>query len=97
MVEMSDEQLLELYEAKGGNYVRDYMATTEEEALDNFPNILIITSPVTVSIYLLLALFIYHRSNLWSKLFEVRLSVRLCLLSFFLCVCPQPLALTFLI
>lgn len=57
MVEMSDEQLLELYEAKGGNYVRDYMATTEEEALDNFPNMLIITSPVTVSIYMLLALF----------------------------------------
>lgn len=46
---MSDEQLRTYFEAKGGNYVRDYMASTEEDALENFPNMLLISAPVTVS------------------------------------------------
>ena len=50
MVEMSDEQMVGLFESKGGNYVRDYMAGTQEEALENFANMLLITIPVSVSV-----------------------------------------------
>ena len=37
-----------LLQDKGGNYVKDYMAATPEEALENFPNMLILTRPLLV-------------------------------------------------
>ena len=49
MVELSDEQLKGVFNDKGGNYVKEYMAATEAEAKQNFPDMLQMTRPVTVS------------------------------------------------
>lgn len=48
MVQLNDEHMQAILQDMGGNYVKDYMATTQEEALENFPNMLVLTRPVTV-------------------------------------------------
>lgn len=50
MVQLDDEHMQAFLQDKGGNYVKDYMAATQEEAIENFPNMLVLTRPTTVSL-----------------------------------------------
>ncbi|XP_052770884.1 uncharacterized protein LOC128210572 [Mya arenaria] len=47
-VELEDHQLRAVFEGKGGSYVKEYMAATETEARQNFPNMINMTAPVPV-------------------------------------------------
>ncbi|KAL4231941.1 hypothetical protein ACF0H5_009517 [Mactra antiquata] len=48
MVELNDEQMRAILQNRGGNYVQDYMAATQEEADENFPNMLILMPATTI-------------------------------------------------
>ena len=47
-VALNTSQMHDMFEHKGGNYLQDYMATTQEEAVKNFPNLLTMTAPQKV-------------------------------------------------
>lgn len=49
MVTLNDSQMHDMFQHKGGNYLQDYMATTQLEAKRNFPNLLLMTAPIKVS------------------------------------------------
>ena len=38
----------DMFEHKGGTYLQDYMAATQQEAEKNFPNLLTMTAPQKV-------------------------------------------------
>ena len=53
-VALNTSQMHDMFEHKGGNYLQDYMATTQEEAVKNFPNLLTMTAPQKVMWFFIL-------------------------------------------
>ena len=45
---LNDSQMQEVFQHKGGTYLPEYMATTQKEAVQHFPDLLLMTAPVKV-------------------------------------------------